>query len=103
MCTTSESIMIKDEKKDIEQIIQYPGDISHLEISQKAEITPNIAKKTIFNQRKKIKTLQQAFNKYRQKVRCLKNLVEQLKKNNLISDDAAKILLVSSCILLFFV
>lgn len=98
MYVTSESTMTK-----IEGLLRYPGDIniSHLDTSGKVITALNIAKKTILHQRRKIKTLQQTSNRYKQKICSLKNLVEQLRKNSSISETTAKILLVLSCVLFF--
>lgn len=62
----------------------------HLATPRKAQRALQLAKWTITQQRRKIKTLQQAHNRLVARVTTMKELIKHLKQKNLLSEAAAE-------------
>lgn len=75
---------------------RYVGDIqlSHFATPRQATRTMNVIRRTVMQQRQKIETLQKKFNRCKQRISLLKDLVSNLKKRNYISETVANHLMV---------
>lgn len=71
----------------------------HLATPRKARRALDVAKRTIAQQQRKIKTLQQARNRLISRVKTMKDLIKHLNHKNLLSETAAENLKVNMCII----
>lgn len=73
---------------------RYVGDIqlSHFATPRRATRAINVMRRTVTQQRQKIKTLQKKYKRCKQRISSLKDLVLDLKKRNYISEAVADLM-----------
>ncbi|KYN14918.1 hypothetical protein ALC57_12858, partial [Trachymyrmex cornetzi] len=75
---------------------RYVGDICtpHLSTPRRAKRAVALAKRVLAQRTRTIKTLQQSQNRLNTRIKCMKDLVSELKRKNLISENAFDSLMV---------